>query len=170
MPFQSLLKLDVSHNCFIKDKFAKFMKLYILYIYIYCLLNQMFVFIISDGLLKIQGIVFPFCLFRLYLKTFSCLTVWPPIISWMFLLCLYAIISLVWNNLWNLVFTCRTFQFLLTISDMLESVLLYIHESGILLLLLFSSYVNGSFHSNLSTFFIYSSRTSSLFVCLETSV
>ena len=91
----------------------------------------------SDGLVKLQSIDFPFSLARFSLKTFTCLTVWPPIISWRFLLLLNAIIGVVWNTPWNLVFICKIFQFLFTILDMLRSVLLYVIESGNLFLLFF---------------------------------
>ena len=99
---------------------------------------------------------FLFCLHIFFLKTFPCLTEWPPTISWRFLLHLNAIIGLVWNTAWNWVFICRI------ILDTTESVLLYVIDSGILFLLLFSLFVNSSFLSILSTFLICSCRTSSL--------
>ena len=118
----------------------------------------------SDGLVELQGIEFPFSLVRFFLKTFPCLTVWPPIISWRFLLRLNAIIGVSLNTRWNSVFICKIFQFLFTILDMLGSVLLYVIDSGILFLLLFFSlHVNSSFLSILSAFLICSSRTSSLY-------
>ena len=117
----------------------------------------------SDGLVKLQGTEFPFSLVRFFLKTFPCLTVWPPIISWRFLLRLNAIIGVSLNTRWNSVFICKIFQFLFTILDMLGSVLLYVIDSGILFLLLFLSlHVNSSFLSVLSAFLICSSRTSFL--------
>ena len=96
--------------------------------------------------------------------TFPCLTVWPPIISWGFLLRLDAIIGVSLNTRWNSVPICKIFQFLFTILDMLGSVLLYVIDSRILFLLLFFSlHVNSSFISILSAFLIYSFRTSSLY-------
>ena len=120
----------------------------------------------SDCLVELQGIVFPFSLIRFFLKTFPCLTVWPPIISWRFLLLLNAIIgvSVSLNTRQDSVFICKMFQFLFTILHMLGSVLMYVIDSGILfLLLLFSLHVNSSFLSIPSTFSICSSRTSSLY-------
>ena len=117
----------------------------------------------SDGLVQLQGIEFLFSLVRSFLKTFPCLTVWAPIISWRFLIHLNAIIGVSLNTQWNLVFICKTFQFLFTILDMLGSVLLYVIDRGILLLLLlFSLDANSFFLSILSTFLICS-RTSSLY-------
>ena len=60
----------------------------------------------------------------------------------------------------------RIFQFLSTMVDMLASVLLYVIDSGIRFLLLFSLFVKSSFLSILPTFLICSSRTSSLY-CLS---
>ena len=48
----------------------------------------------SDGLVELQDIEFPFSLLRFFLKTFACLTVWPPIISWRFLLRLNIPVSI----------------------------------------------------------------------------
>ena len=62
---------------------------------------------------------------------------WPPIISWRFLLRLNAIIGMAWNTPWNSVFICKIFQLLFTILDMLWNVLLYVTDSGILFLLFF---------------------------------
>ena len=45
----------------------------------------------NDGLVELQGMEFPFSLVRFFLKIISCLSVWPPIISWRFLLRLNAI-------------------------------------------------------------------------------
>ena len=95
-------------------------------------------------------------------KAFSCLTVWPPIIPWRFLLLVNAIIGVAWNTPFNLVFICKIFQFLFTILDMFGSVLLYGIDCGTLFLLIFFL-VNSSFLSILSFFLIYSSRTSSLY-------
>ena len=106
----------------------------------------------NDGLVELQWIDFTFSLTRLFLKTFPCLTVWPPIISSRFLLRLNAIISVAWNTPWNSVFICKIFQFLFTILDLLGSVLLYVIDSGILFLLFFSLFLNSSFLSILSTF------------------
>ena len=114
----------------------------------------------SDGLVELQGTDFPFSLTRFFLKTFPCLTVWPPIIYWKFLLCLSAIIGVVCNAPWNWAFICKIFQFLFTILDTLGSVLLYVIDSEILFFLLSSSHVHSSLLSILSTFLIWSSRTS----------
>ena len=91
----------------------------------------------SDGLNELQGIEFSFSLARFFRKTFRCLTVWPPTISWRFLLRLNAIICVALNTPWNLMFSCKMFQFRFTILDMLGSVLLYVIDSGILFLLFF---------------------------------
>ena len=45
----------------------------------------------SNGLGVLQGIEFPLSLVRFLSTTFPCLTVWPPLISWRFLLPLNAI-------------------------------------------------------------------------------
>ena len=58
----------------------------------------------SAGLIGLQGIELLFSLTRLFLKFLPCLTVWPPLISWRFLLHLNAINSVAWNAPWNLVF------------------------------------------------------------------
>ena len=117
----------------------------------------------SDGLVELQGIEFLFSLVRFFLKTFPCLTLWPPIISWRFLLHLNAIISVPLNTQWNSVFICKIFQFLFTILVMLGNILLYVNNSRILFLLFFSLHVNSSFLSILSAFLICTSRTSSLY-------
>ena len=118
----------------------------------------------SDGVAELQGIEFPFSLIRFFLKTFTCVAVWPPVISWRFLLRLNAIIGVAWNTWWNSVFICKIFQFLFTILDKLRSVLLYVIVSGILFLFLFFSlHVNSSFLSILLTFLICSSRTYPLY-------
>ena len=116
----------------------------------------------SDSLVELQVIDFLFSLAKFFLKFFPCLTVWPPIISWRFLLHLNAIIGVAWNTLWNLVFICKIVQFIFTILDMLGSILLYVTDSGILFLF-FSLHVNSSFLSILFYFLICSSRISSLY-------
>ena len=73
----------------------------------------------NDGLVELQGIDFPFSLNRLFLKTLPCLTVWPAIKSWRFLLHLNAIMGVDWNTPWNSVFTSKIFQFLFTILGVL---------------------------------------------------
>ena len=133
-----------------------------LYILFVCWLVNVCVFSIcaqhSDGLVKLQGIDFLFCLCRLFLKTFSCLTLWPPTISWRILLSLNSIIGLVWNTPWNLVFICKIFQFLFRIFNIIQTVLLCAIDSEILFLLLFSLFVNSNFLSILYSFLICSSR------------
>ena len=114
----------------------------------------------SDGLVELRGMDFPFRLTRLFIKTFLCLTVWPPIISWRFFLHLNAVIGVTWNTPWNSMLICKIFQSLFTILDILESVLLYIVDSGVLFLSFFSLLVNSFFLSILST---CSSRTSPLY-------
>ena len=99
----------------------------------------------SDGLVKLQGTDFPFCLCRLLLKTFPCLTVWPPTISWRFLLSLNATIDLVWNTPSNWMFICKIFQFLFKILDITRIVLLYVLSRKIIFLFLFSLFVKGNF-------------------------
>ena len=114
---------------------------YILNILFVCWLKNVCVFNTcvqhTNGLVKLQGKGFLFSVTRFFIKTFPCLTVWPPIISWRFLLCLNVIISAAWDTLWNSAFICKIFQFLFTILDMLWSVLLYVIDSGILFLLFF---------------------------------
>ena len=136
----------------------------ILYVPFVCWLVNVCVFNIcaqhSDGLVKLQGTDFSFCLCRLFLKTIPCLTVWSPRISWRFLLSLNAIIGLIWNTPWNSVFICKIFQFLFTIFDIIQIVLLCFIDSEILFLLLFSLFVNSNFLSVLSSFLICSSRNS----------
>ena len=118
----------------------------------------------SDGLVELQGIKSPLNLVSFFVKTFPCFTVWPPTISWRFLLRLNAIFGVSLNTRWNLVFICKIFQFLFTIFDMLGSALLYVIDSGIMLLLLFFSlHAKCSSLSLLSTFLICSSRSSSLY-------
>ena len=109
------------------------------------------------------NIDYPFSLAIFFLKTLPCLTMWPPIISWRFLLRLNAIIGVAWNSLSILVFICKIFQFLFTILDELGSVLKYVIDSGILFLLFFSLLANSSFLSILSTYLICSSRTYSFY-------
>ena len=107
---------------------------------------------------------FPFSLVRFFLKPFRCLTMWPPIISWRFLLRLNTIFGVSLNTRWNSVFIWKIFQFLFTILEMLGCVLLYIIDSGILFLLLFFPlHMNSSFLSILSTLLICSFRTSPLY-------
>ena len=111
----------------------------------------------SDGLVELQGIEFPFSLVGFSLKTLACLTVWPPIISWRFLLRLNAIIGVSLNTRGNAVYICKIFQFLFTI-------LLYVIDCGILFLpLVLSLHVNSAFLSILSTLLFWSSRTFSLY-------
>ena len=117
----------------------------------------------TDDLVELQDIDFPFSLARLFLKTFPCLTVWPPIISWRFLLRLNAIIGVAWDTPWNSVFICKIFQFLFTILDMLEGVLCISLIVKFCFSFFFSLLLNSSFLSVLSTFLICSSRISYLY-------
>ena len=83
------------------------------------------------------------------------------------LLEVFAVIDLVWNTPWNSVFIYKIFQLLFTVLGMTGSVLLYVNDSAILFLLIFHLLKNSCFHSILSTFLIFSSRTPSLYCLLR---